>query len=132
VDVVLNSLAGEALRETWHCLAMFGRFVEIGKKDIVGNTGLDMAPFMKNLTFFCVNLVGIYRHNIPLASRLLSDIMDLVHQGVIRPITPITVYPFSQIESAFKLMQLGKHVGKIVLKPSNDDRVPVSSEETMR
>jgi NADPH:quinone reductase-like Zn-dependent oxidoreductase len=126
VDVVLNSLAGEALRETWHCLAMFGRFVEIGKKDIVGNTGLDMAPFMDNRMFACVNLVGIYRHNIPLASRLLSDVMDLVHQGVIRPITPITVYPYSQIESAFKLMQLGQHVGKIVLKPSDDDLVPVS------
>lgn len=132
VDVVLNSLAGEALRETWHCLAMFGRFVEIGKKDIVGNVGLEMAPFMKNLTFVCVNLVGIYRHNIPLASRLLSDVMDLVHQGVIRPITPITVYPYSQIESAFKLMQLGKHIGKIVLKPSDDDLVPVSSGETVQ
>lgn len=126
VDVVLNSLAGEALRETWHCLAMFGRFVEIGKKDIVGNTGLDMAPFMDNRMFACVNLVGIYRNNIPLASRLLSDVMDLVHQGVIRPITPITVYPYSQIESAFKTMQLGQHVGKIVLKPSDDDLVPVS------
>jgi NADPH:quinone reductase-like Zn-dependent oxidoreductase len=126
VDVILNSLAGEALRETWRCLAMFGRLIEIGKKDIVGNTGLDMAPFMDNRTFACVNLVGIYRHNIPLASRLLSDVMDLVHQGVIRPITPITVYPYSQIESAFKLMQLGQHVGKIVLKPSDDDLVPVS------
>jgi NADPH:quinone reductase-like Zn-dependent oxidoreductase len=132
VDVILNSLAGEALRETWHCLAMFGRFIEIGKKDIVGNTGLDMAPFMDNRTFACVNLVGIYRHNIPLASRLLSDVMDLVHQGVIRPITPITVYPYSQIESAFKLMQLGQHVGKIVLKPSDDDLVPVSSGTTLQ
>jgi len=129
VDVVLNSLAGEALRETWHCLAMFGRFIEIGKKDIVGNTGLDMAPFMNDLTFASVNLVGIYRHNIPLASRLLSDVMDLVNQGVIRPVTPITVYPYSQIESAFKLMQLGKHMGKIVLKPSDDDLVPVSLSE---
>jgi NADPH:quinone reductase-like Zn-dependent oxidoreductase len=127
VDVILNSLAGEALRETWHCLAMFGRFVEIGKKDIVGNTGLDMAPFMNDLTFASVNLVGIYRHNVPLAAGLLSNVMDLVHQGVIRPITPITVYPYSQIESAFKLMQLGKHTGKIVLKPSDDDLVPVSS-----
>lgn len=126
VDVILNSLAGEALRETWHCLAMFGRFVEIGKKDIVGNTGLDMAPFMNDLTFASVNLVGIYRHNVPLAARLLSNVMDLVHQGVIHPITPITVYPYSQIESAFKLMQLGKHTGKIVLKPSDDDLVPVS------
>ena len=34
VDVVLNSLAGEALRQTWLCLAPFGRFVELGKKDM--------------------------------------------------------------------------------------------------
>ena len=34
VNVVLNSLAGEALRRSWHCIAWFGRFVEMGKKDI--------------------------------------------------------------------------------------------------
>lgn len=34
VDVVLNSLAGEALRQTWLCVAPFGRFIELGKKDI--------------------------------------------------------------------------------------------------
>lgn len=39
VDVVLNSLAGEALRLSWHCLAKFGRFLEIGKADLFANTG---------------------------------------------------------------------------------------------
>ena len=34
VDVVLNSLAGELLRKTWACTAWFGRFVEMGQKDI--------------------------------------------------------------------------------------------------
>lgn len=42
VDVVLNSLAGEALRMSWHCLADWGRFLEIGNTDILANTGLDM------------------------------------------------------------------------------------------
>jgi len=34
VDVVLNSLAGEALRRSWYCMTWFGRFVEMGQKDI--------------------------------------------------------------------------------------------------
>lgn len=34
VDVVLKSLAGEALRQTWLCVAPFGRFVEVGKRSI--------------------------------------------------------------------------------------------------
>lgn len=34
VDVVLNSLAGESLRQSWHCIRGFGRFIELGQKDI--------------------------------------------------------------------------------------------------
>lgn len=35
VDVVINgSVTGEVLRQTWHCVAPFGRFVELGMKDI--------------------------------------------------------------------------------------------------
>ena len=125
VDVVLNSLAGEALRRTWHCIAMFGRFLELGKVDIFGNTGLDMSPFIRNVTFTSVNLLGIYQHNIPLASRIFADVMDLVHRGIAQPVHPITVYPYSQIEAAVRFMQIGKHVGKIVLKAHDDDLVPI-------
>ena len=126
VDVVLNSLAGEALRKTWHCTAMFGRFVEIGKKDIVGNTGLDMAPFMKNITFLSVNLAGIYRHHVPLAAKVFQNVVELMHKGVVRAVEPLNVYNYSQMEDAFRTMQTGKHMGKIVLKPNDEDLVPVS------
>lgn len=56
VDVVLNSLAGEALRLSWHCLAKFGRFLEIGKADLFANTGIDMKPFLDNKSYIGVNL----------------------------------------------------------------------------
>lgn len=125
VDVVLNSLAGEALRETWHCIAMFGRFIELGKKDMVGNTGLDMAPFLRNVTFSSVNLYGMYSHNISLASKIFEEVMSLMRQGIIRVVTPIKIYGYSQMEDAFRFMQAGKHVGKIVLKPRNEELVPV-------
>lgn len=125
VDVVLNSLAGEALRQTWHCTAMFGRFVEIGKTDIVGNTGLDMAPFENNVTFLSVNLAGMYRHNVPLAAKVFQGVVELMHKGVVRAVEPLNVYNYSQMEVAFRTMQAGKHMGKIVLKPSDEDLVPV-------
>lgn len=38
VDVVLNSLAGESLRQSWQCIAKFGRFIEMGQKDIGKST----------------------------------------------------------------------------------------------
>ncbi|KAG8420307.1 hypothetical protein J3459_011212 [Metarhizium acridum] len=45
VDVVTNSLAGGLLRESWACLALFGRFIEIGKRDITLNSRPDMLKF---------------------------------------------------------------------------------------
>lgn len=125
VDVALNSLAGEALRMTWYCTAMFGRFVEIGKKDIVGNTGLDMAPFMKNITFLSINLAGIIRHNVLLAARIFQSVVQLMDKGVVRAVEPLNVYNYSQMEIAFRTMQAGKHMGKIVLKANDNDLVPV-------
>lgn len=125
VDVILNSLTGEALRLSFHCLAMHGRFVEIGKTDILGNTGLDMAPFLRNVTFSSVDLALILEVDIPTASRIFADMAALLRKGTLKEIHPITVYDYSEIEKAFRIMQAGAHVGKIVLKPTKDSLVPV-------
>ncbi|PGH19323.1 hypothetical protein AJ80_04076 [Polytolypa hystricis UAMH7299] len=125
VDVVLNSLAGEALRKSWHCTARYGRFIEMGQKDIVGNTGLDMAPFLRNLTFQSINLLDILEFNLPKASRIFQGVMDLINKDVTTPIKPTISLPFAQIEEGFRMMQTGKHMGKIVFEPTDNDIVPV-------
>jgi len=62
VDVVLNSLAGEALRESWNCLAWFGRFIELGKKDIsksqnscMPQIDTDHIPQLETLALRCLH-----------------------------------------------------------------------------
>ncbi|TAQ90647.1 hypothetical protein B7494_g1069 [Chlorociboria aeruginascens] len=125
VDVVLNSTTGEALRESWNCIAMFGRFIEIGKKDIYGNTGLDMAPFIKSLTFASVNLPLFLSNNITKAAAVHAEVMSLIREGAIRAVTPLNIYSYSEMEKAFRTMQAGNHMGKIILKPSDHDLVPI-------
>ena len=56
VDVVLNSQCGEGLRKTLECTAMFGRFIELGQKEILSNSGLEMSHFLRNITFSSINL----------------------------------------------------------------------------
>lgn len=36
VDLVLNPLSGELLHLSWQCVAEFGSFIEIGKRDLLG------------------------------------------------------------------------------------------------
>lgn len=56
VDVILNSLAGELLNETWRIIADGGTMVELGKKDILAKNNLPMEPFGRNASFRAMDL----------------------------------------------------------------------------
>lgn len=51
MDVVLNSLTGDLLHESWRCLAENGNFIEIGKKDLLERNSLSMEPFSRNASY---------------------------------------------------------------------------------
>ncbi|KUJ12390.1 uncharacterized protein LY89DRAFT_722023 [Mollisia scopiformis] len=127
VDVVLNSLSGEGLSRSWECVAPFGRFIEIGKMDIMSNEKLPMLPFSKNLTFASVDLSIMAVHAIPLMAELLRKVLALAsaQPAVITAPTPLHVYPISEIEAAFRYLQSGKNTGKTVVEVHEHDVVPV-------
>lgn len=125
VDVIINSLAGDLLRETWECLAPFGRFVEIGKADITKNTRLDMLPFEYNVSFASVDLTKVALHRPKLMKRLLENVTELMAKESVRPILPLTTYRISELETAFRTLQTGKAMGKIVAVPHQDDYIKV-------
>jgi len=51
--------------------------------------------------------------------------MKLFCENIAKPIKPTITMPFSQVEEAFRLMQTGKHMGKIVLEPREGESVSV-------
>lgn len=124
VDVVLNSLAGTLLQQSFNCLAPFGRFVEIGKKDLELNNSLAMEAFSRAVSFSSVDVVALGERKPLEANRILKHIIKLVSGRDIRPVQPVSIYPLAGVEKAFRLMQAGKHMGKIVLTISPDMLVP--------
>jgi acyl transferase domain-containing protein/NADPH:quinone reductase-like Zn-dependent oxidoreductase/NAD(P)-dependent dehydrogenase (short-subunit alcohol dehydrogenase family)/acyl carrier protein len=129
VDVVLNSLTGDALRESIECLNKFGRFVEIGRRDAANNTRLELTHFDNNASFISVNLFAILEERPKLMKRLLSDVAQLIRYGKIRPVSPINTFPISDVETAFKALQIGKTYGKIVVVPQANDVVQAPSQK---
>lgn len=117
IDVILNSLAGDALQAAWtQVLSPFGRFVELGKRDIDANGKLDMAPYANNAVFAAVDVTHLWRERPVLAGEILHDVMTQIRKGALGPVKPVLVEPFSRIREAFRLMQSGRHMGKIVLE----------------
>jgi len=127
VDVVMNSVAGELLRVTWDCVAPFGTFIELGARDYTINSRLEMYKFARNVTFAAVNLVSLIRERPAVAAEVWRDVMALFRNDVLRGPTPLTTYGMPQLETALRLMQSGKHLGKIVLRHGEEDIVMATS-----
>lgn len=125
VDVALNSLAGDKLRETWDCMADFGRFIEIGKRDITWNTRLEMNRFDRNVTFSSLDLTLLGAKRPSTMSRVINAVMDLFAQEKVSHIAPITVMGISETETALRLLQSGRSMGKIVISPQTGEQVKV-------
>lgn len=125
VDVVLNSTAGDLLRQSWRCLAPLGRFVEIGKRDLVQNSNLEMEKFLDSVTFAGVDLSMVETSKPQLFKRILTDVVRMYKDNIFRRITPVTVFPISEIQKAMRQMQSGKHTGKIVIEATSDSIVQV-------
>ena len=126
VDVILNSLAGELLVASWECIAPFGRFIEIGKKDIWGHGKLPMFPFAKNVGFSAVDIASMPAEKFPLIQRALKSVVDLVAAGKMHSALPLQVYGVSEVERSFRSMQSGKNTGKMVIQMNNEEAVLVS------
>lgn len=123
VDVIINSLAGDLLRESWDCIAHFGRFIEIGKRDITSNTRLEMTKFEHNASFSSVDLTVLANERPKRMAATFADVMRLFEADAVKPIAPITVFGISQVETAFRLLQSGKTTGKLVVVPKAGEQV---------
>jgi polyketide synthase 5 len=135
VDIVLNSLTGAAQRAGLELLAIGGRFVEIGKRDIYGDTRLGLFPFRRNLAFYSVDLALLALSEPETVRHLLSTVYQLVADGVLPP-PECTSYPLADAATAIRVMSAAQHTGKLVLDIPRAGRsrviVPPAQARTFR
>ncbi|XP_011313292.1 fatty acid synthase [Fopius arisanus] len=128
VDIVLNSLADDKLQASVRCLADGGRFLEIGKFDMVNDSPLGMAIFLKEISFHGVLLDRLF--NAPPEKKMeVNKMMQAgLDVGAIKPLN-MTIFERDQIEAAFRYMAAGKHIGKVLIKIQNENKLnlPISA-----
>ncbi|WP_304621385.1 MULTISPECIES: sulfolipid-1 biosynthesis phthioceranic/hydroxyphthioceranic acid synthase [unclassified Mycobacterium] len=114
VDIVLNPLIGAAQRAGIELLAFGGRFVEIGKRDIYGDTRLGLFPFRRNLTFYALDLALMSFSHPDRLRDLLNTVCRLTADGSL-PMPQSTHYPLADAATAIRAMSGAQHTGKLVL-----------------
>ena len=125
VDVVLNSVSGEAMELSLGLMRPFGRFLELGKRDFYGNTAVGLRPFRQNISYFGVDADQLPLRRPVLAASLFAEVAGLMQDGALRPL-PHRVFDASDASEAFRLMQASGHIGKIVLQLGQGAAAPVS------
>ncbi|KID86000.1 Beta-ketoacyl synthase [Metarhizium guizhouense ARSEF 977] len=132
VDVIVNSLSGNLLQESWTLMADFGRFIELGKKDVLQNSHLAMRPFDRNATFSGVDLRTYMKQRPDEQKQALLYLTDLLKRNVIVPIRPVTSLPVSELASGLRRLQSGKNIGKIVITMGHEDLVLAECSSHLR
>ena len=110
VDLVYNSLTGEAIAKNLSILRPYGRYLEIGKKDVYADSRIGLRALRNNASFAVIDLDGLVRERLDLASRLLSESMPYMDQKM-----PVDVYPVDRANEAFQTMARARHIGKIII-----------------
>jgi acyl transferase domain-containing protein/NADPH:quinone reductase-like Zn-dependent oxidoreductase/NADP-dependent 3-hydroxy acid dehydrogenase YdfG len=109
VDVVLNSLTGEAIDASLRLMAPQGRFVELGRNDI--RDPARVAADHGGVEYLTLDLSKLGGERL---QRAYGAIVPLLEKKEL-PGIQVTRFPVERAVDAFRLMQRGHNVGKIVL-----------------
>ncbi|RSL77235.1 hypothetical protein CEP51_009247 [Fusarium floridanum] len=116
VDLVLNSLPGELLHASWKCVAKNGSLLELGKRDLAGFGQLDMSRFLDNRSYCGIDVMYMMKEQGVVLRDVLQRTLAFFEQGKLKPLEPITSFDAADIKQAFRYLQSGNHMGKVILK----------------
>ena len=112
VDLVLNSLAGDAIDKGLSGAAAARTVHRDRKTDIYKNRKIGMRPLRKNISMFVVDLLGEPRPEF--VRSLMRELAGRFESGELRPL-PHHVFPVTRVTDAFRDMAQGKHIGKLII-----------------
>ncbi|OTA08257.1 PKS protein [Trichoderma parareesei] len=122
VNVIVNSLVGDLMHASWSCIAPFGRFVEIGKRELIDAGKLDMRVFLKNATFTAFDLSEFFyaeeSYYQDVVYGYTAQVIDMYRAGIIKP-SPIATFDVADIGQAYRYFGNKDRVGKVVISLEN-------------
>lgn len=115
VDLVLNSLSGEFVDASFAALAPGGRFLEMGKRDLLDAAAVEQRWPGRGYRYQAFDLGEACVRDPALAARLLADVVSRLDNGTLSPL-PVQAHALSSPCEAFRAMAQGRHSGKLVLR----------------
>ncbi|MEO0648164.1 MAG: SDR family NAD(P)-dependent oxidoreductase, partial [Cyanobacteria bacterium J06650_10] len=129
ITLVLNSFSGETIDKTLSTLAPNARFLEIGKAGILSPK--EMAQRRPDIDYHIIDLIAITHSHPQQIRSMLKQLTQQLQQNNLHPL-PHQTFRANQTITAFRTMQQGKHIGKVIITPPQvrTDNAVIKSDAT--
>jgi myxalamid-type polyketide synthase MxaB len=125
VDVVLNSLTGEAAQRSLAVLKQGGRFIEIGKLGVLDPQAVSQRR--PDAVYSIFDLDEAAAQDPELVQSTLGQVRQWLEQGYLRPL-PHSVFPIEDAALAYRSLQQARHLGKVVLSVTAQKTRPIKGD----
>jgi acyl transferase domain-containing protein/acyl carrier protein len=122
VDVVVNSLTGEFVSRSFDVLAPYGRFIELGKRDIYDDRRIGLKPFRRNISYHAVDLAAAVEDRPEYMREMLHTVMNHLAKGAWKRL-PVRVFSAAEPDASFRFLAQAKQIGKVVVAMDRDVKV---------
>ncbi|KAL8669472.1 MAG: hypothetical protein Q9168_005934, partial [Polycauliona sp. 1 TL-2023] len=129
IDVILCSAKGQMMHDFWKCIANCGRFVEIGRTEVLENGKLQLDVFKRNATFTSFDLEVMSTTRPDIIASLMSTLDRLKREGVIKSLT-YSKFHVSEVDNAMATFGKATHIGKLVLSYNHDTELGVKFRQS--
>jgi NADPH:quinone reductase-like Zn-dependent oxidoreductase/3-oxoacyl-(acyl-carrier-protein) synthase/acyl carrier protein len=119
VDVVINTLSGDALQKGMRCLAAGGRYIEIAMTALRTAKSVDLSVLNDNQSFYSVDLRKLFRGNPACFADYRDETLSLVERGIVTPMVG-KLFPMEQIRDAYAWLDNRNNIGKVVVSISDN------------
>ncbi|CAF4061606.1 unnamed protein product, partial [Rotaria sordida] len=131
VNVIVNSLSGPLLQESFKLLAPHGHFIELGKRDVYARTSLPIFNLRQDCNFHVIDLALHAIDEPHTIHEMIDDVLDHFQRGLFKPFEPLTIFEPSEIIDAFTQCSLGLSMGKMVVRMTNSEQPILLKESDM-
>ncbi|KAF2973192.1 hypothetical protein GQX73_g454 [Xylaria multiplex] len=125
IDVILCSARGELMHEYWRCIATSGRFIEIGRTEVLDNGSLSLDIFRRNATFASFDLEVMSKNKPQVIAQLMRTIQRLKSEGHIKAL-PLQKFDVADIDKAFMTFTKGTHIGKLLVHYNDEHETGIT------
>lgn len=129
-DVIFCDMTSSHVKNLWHCLADFGRLVQVLPKSLIKRPNLERMPMHSNATLVTVDLDSVRKHRPRAFRQATAEALALISRESANLAGLVVEMPLTSLNTAYRqVYEDRERANAIALVAKETDLVPIIAED---